>query len=527
MNDNSENEPSPGIRLVELASEVRGHAAIHGDGSVRIRGVRHDSRTVQPGDLFVARKGANVDGASFVADAVSRGAAAILAARETLDPRTVTVPVLFVDDVADGLAIASDVVYGRPSLALDVVGITGTNGKTTCAHLVRAALDGALGRAGCGTIGTLGHSFGSWRAPAVHTTPEADDLARSMSVMRALGATRVAMEVSSHALALGRVRALRFKVAALTNVTRDHLDFHRTMAEYAETKALLFTRLGPDAAVINVDDAFGRVLAARLRVPEVAECDRSPARRAAVFRVTARLGVDESNAEVFPRDVLMGARGIDATVRTPAGTVRIASRLIGAHNLDNLLLSIAIACALEVDVSRAAEALSNATAPPGRLERCDADGDDIVVVVDYAHTPDALARVLDAVRGVARQRVWCVFGCGGDRDPTKRALMGEEVARRAEVAVVTNDNPRTEDPRVIAEAVANGVRAAGLEPWVELDRRRAIAFAIHSATAGDVVLVAGKGHEDYQVVGAVKHPFDDRIEAREALAERRRSRGAG
>ncbi len=497
-----------GLRLDELARELPGINEIAGDAAVRVGGVRHDSRAVRAGDLFVARKGERVDGARFVEDAVSRGASAVMTARGAVDAARLSVPVLYVEDPTRALAYAASAVYGHPSFSLEVVGITGTNGKTTTSHLVRAAVDWALGAPHCGVLGTVGHFFGDWRVEAGHTTPEADDLARAMAEMQARGATHAAMEVSSHALELGRVRAVRFRVAALTNLTQDHLDFHRSMAEYAAAKARLFTELGPGSAVLNVDDPFGRELVGRARAPTV--------------RVSARPGTD---AEIVVRDARVDAGGIHATVRTPHGDVRIDSRLVGAHNLENLLVALGVACALELDLWRAADALSREGGAPGRLERCDTPADDVTVLVDYAHTPDALARVLDAVRAVGARRIVCVFGCGGDRDPTKRGPMGDAVARRADVAVVTSDNPRTEDPRSIAEAVIAGVRGAGGEPIVELDRRKAIDLAVRSASAGDVVVLAGKGHEDYQVVGTVKHPFDDRIEARRALAERRRARG--
>lgn len=504
-------DPPPRLRLDELAREIPQRAVVLGDSSVRIRGIRHDSRRVEPGDLFVARAGARENGARFVADAVARGAVAVMAAHGTVDPRAARVPVVFVDDPALGLAYAASAVYAHPSFSLDVIGITGTNGKTTCAYLTRAAVDGALGRPSCGILGTVGHSFGSWEGPAEHTTPEADDVARAMAAMHSEGATHVAMEVSSHALELGRVRAVRFRVAALTNLTQDHLDFHGSMQAYREAKARLFTEIGPAAAVLNVDDPFGLDLARRVRAPLV--------------RVSARTGSPAAEAEIAPRSVRMDARGIEASIGTPGGVVTIASRLVGAHNLDNLLLSLGVAHALELDLRRAADALSLAPAPPGRLERCDAEGDAVMVLVDYAHTPDALARALDAVRAVAQGRVWCVFGCGGDRDPTKRSPMGKAVAARADVVVITNDNPRSEDPKAIAEAVAAGVREAGGEPLVELDRRRAIDWAIRSASPGDLVLVAGKGHEAYQQVGPLKQPFDDRVEARRALRGRRTPRG--
>lgn len=493
-----------GLRLDELARELPMATRVVGDASVRVTGVRHDSRAVEPGDLFVARKGARSDGARFVHEAILRGAVAVLVAPADGEVASLPVPLLLVDDTATALAYASSAVYGHPSFSLDVVGITGTNGKTTTAHLVRAAVDGALGRPSCGVVGTVGNSFDGWRAEAEHTTPEADVLARTMAAMRGRGATHVAMEVSSHALALGRVRAVRFRVAALTNLTQDHLDFHESMTEYAASKALLFTELGPGAVVLNVDDTFGQRLVTQVRAPLV--------------RVSARVGAD---ADVVPLEASVSARGIRTRVRAPAGEARIESRLVGAHNLENLLLALGIVCALDLDLARAAEALSKEPGAPGRLERCDGDQDDVVVLVDYAHTPDALARALDAVREIATGRVWCVFGCGGDRDRAKREPMGEAVGRRADVAIVSNDNPRTEDPRAIADAVAAGVRTAGKVPIVELDRRKAIEHAVRSASRGDVVLVAGKGHEDYQIVGTVKQPFDDRIEVRRALAERR------
>ncbi len=497
-----------GLRLDDLARSLPFHAEVLGDGAVRVCGVRHDSRAVQPGELFVARKGNTVDGARFVGDALARGAAAVMAAPGSVDAGRVHVPLILVEEPSTALAYAASTVYGDPSRSLDVVGVTGTNGKTTTTHLVRAAIDGALRRPSCGLMGTTGYSFADWAFAAQHTTPESDEIARVMATIRDRGATHLAMEVSSHALQLERVRAVRFRVAALTNVTQDHLDFHGSMRAYADAKASLFLEYAPMSAVLNVDDPLGRDLAARLN--------------GGVVRVSARIG---AQADVVPRVARVDASGIKTTVRTPRGDLTIASRLMGTHNLENLLLALGVAHALELDIEAAANALSAEPAPPGRLERCDVTGDDVTVLVDYAHTPDALKRVLEAVRVIATGRVWCVFGCGGARDATKRAPMGEVVGRGADVAVVTNDNPRTEDPISIAQAVAAGVRNAGIAPVVELDRRRAIQFAVRSATSGDVVLVAGKGHEDYQVVGDVKHPFDDRIEAREALRARRHARG--
>jgi UDP-N-acetylmuramoyl-L-alanyl-D-glutamate--2,6-diaminopimelate ligase len=490
------------LRLGDVARELEG-ARIVGDANVLVHGLHHDSRKVDKGDLFVARKGASHDGAAFVRDAIARGASAIMVSEGTaIDAKGLSV--IYVHDATIGMARAASAVYGHPSFGLDVIGITGTNGKTTTTHLVRAAVDGSAGRLACGVVGTVGYKYADLDEEPTHTTPESDELARVMLAMRQKGATHVAMEVSSIAIELGRVSAVRFACAALTNFTQDHLDFHGTMEAYAAAKKKLFFDLAPGSCVLNVDDALGRSLAKEVRAPVVLTSANKNA-----------------SADVLPIESKLDARGIEAKMRTPQGDVMIQSPLIGAHNLENLATALGIACALGLDVGRAAEALSREKGAPGRLERCDERGDDITVLVDYAHTPDALARVLDALRAVAEARIVCVFGCGGDRDPTKREMMGRAVGERADVAIVTSDNPRTEDPITIARAAANGVRAAGLEPIVEIDRKSAIERAITSAKAKDVVLVAGKGHEHYQIIGTEKYPFDDRVECKAALGKRR------
>lgn len=520
-----------GLRLVELVRELPGAVTLHGDGEVRVRGVHHDSRRVGPGDLFVARRGQTSDGTAFVPRALQQGAVAILAATGAVDPASLPVPSVLVDDVTRGLAYAAAAVYGHPSFSLEVVGITGTNGKTTTAHLVRAAVDGALGTTTCAVLGTVGHWFGAERIPAEHTTPEADEIARVMACFRRAGAGYVAMEASSIALEAGRVAAVRFRVAAFTNFTQDHLDYHHTMEAYGAAKARLFRECGPGAAVINVADPFGARLAADVRAPLVRV---SPV--VATPPVTGQ-GTGAAGAHLAPVRANVSARGIDATLRTPFGELDLQSPLLGAHNLENLMVALGVVHALGLDLERAAAALATVGGAPGRLERCDGAGDDVVVVVDYAHTPDALAKVLLALRRVAPARVICVFGCGGDRDAGKRGPMGEAAATGADVVVITSDNPRTEDPAVIAGAAEVGVarHKASRSPdeltrgasgyTMELDRGSAIALAIAAAAPRDVVLVAGKGHEDYQVVGTEKRPFDDRAECRRALAERRAGRG--
>jgi UDP-N-acetylmuramoyl-L-alanyl-D-glutamate--2,6-diaminopimelate ligase len=517
-----------GMTLAEVAREIPGRSAIQGDAGRRVLGVQHDSRRVLPGDLFVVRRGAQHDARAFVPAALERGAVALLAEEGLaleLGERVPSVPVLRVADVKDGLAWAAAAVYGHPAFALEIIGVTGTNGKTTTTHLLRAAIDGSLGKELCGVVGTVGHSFAGRRIEAAHTTPEADELARILAVMKKRGATHAAMEVSSIALVLRRALAIRFRVAAFTNLTQDHLDFHGSMEAYAAAKTELFTTMAPGLGVVCVDGELGRSIA------KTAKCD--------ILRVRTSPPRSAGDADVFPESVETGPGGMRILARLPGRSVTMETRLVGAHNVENLLVTMGIVVALELDVDRAAAALATESGAPGRLERCDEPGDDVVVLVDYAHTPDALGRVLEAVRGVSRGRVVCVFGCGGDRDPTKRGPMGRAVAERADVAVVTSDNPRTEDPAKIAEPVEAAVLACGLPRLgaaefaagergykVELDRRTAIAFAIAHAQPGDVVLVAGKGHEDYQIIGTDKRPFDDRIEAQKALERRRAAKKA-
>ena len=503
-----------GLSLAELGRELRGSVDIVGDAHVRVTGVHHDSRRVSAGDLFVARRGGSQDGTKFVDDALRRGAVAVLAERAPL--AGLSVPQIIVGDERTAMAFAAEAVYGHPAFSLEIVGITGTNGKTTTSHLVRAAIDAAVGEPSCGIVGTLGHSFGDWSVPAAHTTPEADELSRVLLAMRERKAAHVVMEVSSIALELKRVEAIRFRVAAFTNLTQDHLDFHKSMDAYGAAKARLFLDFGPGGAVVNVDDPFGRALAERLQRP---------------IRTSAR---DDFDAEVVPTFTSLDRHALKARFRTPSGKVDIESRLVGGHNLENIATALGIVCALELDVERAAMGLSAYAGVPGRLERCDAPGDDVTVLVDYAHTPDALVRALAATRTASEGRLFCVFGCGGDRDASKRGPMGRAAALGADIVVVTSDNPRTEDPALIAAAAAAGARAEGLSDLaaselgvaargllVEVDRERAIDLAVLAAAPGDAILIAGKGHEDYQVVGHQKLPFDDRVVARAALGRRR------
>ena len=462
----------------------------------RIVGVAHDSRAVEDGFLFAAVPGASVDGARFAAGAVERGAAAVLCERELDLP----VPQIIVRDARRGLAHAAQRVYGDPTRRLTLVGVTGTNGKTSTTWLVDAALrwlgaDPAL-------LGTISARLGDEAVPAQHTTPEADDLARFAASAAERGAGYLTMEVSSHGLALHRVDGARFAVAAFTNLSRDHLDFHGTLAEYEAAKTRLFTELDPGVSVVCVDDDAGR------RVAAVA--------RGRLLRVSTQ---PERAAEIWAQSTEFRADGTEAQVSVEGTLLPLRSALVGPHNLQNTLVALGCLVGLGVEPSEAVEALAHASAAPGRFEAVPSPGGP-TVLVDYAHTPDALARALEALRPLTPGRLFCVFGCGGDRDQGKRPKMGEAAARGADMVMVTSDNPRTEQPKAIVDAILPGVEAGGQQRVdelsgargyaVEVDRARAIEFALRAARPDDVVLIAGKGHEDYQIVGTEKHHFDDR-----------------
>jgi UDP-N-acetylmuramoyl-L-alanyl-D-glutamate--2,6-diaminopimelate ligase len=508
--------PSRGTTLGELA-RVLGAVDVQGDAGVVVTGVRQDSRHVSAGELFAVRSGARTSGWIYVGDAIARGAAAVMAERATMAESSKAVaslgiPVIVVADVRDAIARAAHFVYGDPTRALDVVAITGTNGKTTTSMLVCRALEASAQRPGL--MGTLGYRFEDLVIDAAFTTPEADEIARIAAMMLAKGASHLVMEISSHALSQKRAEGLRVRVAAFTNLTQDHLDFHGSMEAYGEAKARLFFDFAPAASVVNVDDPFGSALAERIAHERGAT---------SLYTVSSQVG---AGADVVPLKLELGAKRTSVRVRTRSGELDLVTNLIGAHNLANVLLCIGVSSALGLDLERVAAALENVVVP-GRLERCDGPGDDVVVAVDYAHTPDALdsvLAVLDSLRRAAAGRLVCVFGCGGDRDPSKREPMGRAVAKWADVAVVTTDNARSEDPAAIARAILPGLVGAP-KVVVELDRTRAIADTILQAKAGDVLLIAGKGHETYQIVGGVTRHFDDREEARRALAERQKRAG--
>ncbi len=470
-----------------------------------VTGIAYDSRKVAPGDLFVAVVGLKQDGRRFVGDALGRGASAVVLEGPDILDGSATGRVI-VPSTRDALARLADAYFGRPSGALTVVGITGTNGKTTTSLLVDALLR-AGGRA-TGVVGTIEYRIGTERLPAGQTTPEAVELQSLLARMVERGVAGVAMEVSSHALALHRVDGIEFDVAVFTNLTQDHLDFHGTLDAYRAAKARLFRLLAAGrkphrAAVINTDDPAGPAMVAGLDVPAVS------------FGLGA-------GAMVRPKRFASGVDGIRMDVDTPRGRVEIASRLVGEHNVMNLLGAVGVGLALEMNLGAIAAALAGVSAVPGRFERVEA-GQPFLVAVDYAHTPDALERVLATARKLVEGdgRLAVVFGCGGDRDRGKRPLMGEIAARLADRVWVTSDNPRSEVPEAIVADIVAGIPAAATGRHAAIaDRRGAIRAALEWARAGDVIVIAGKGHETYQIIGSRVLAFDDRAEARAVLRER-------
>ncbi len=475
-----------------------------GDDTLTITDVTHDSRQVRPGTLFVAIKGEKFDAHEFVAQVRAQGAAGIISERES--------PVAFegawvqVANARSALAQAAAELHGQPSRALQLVGITGTNGKTTTAHLVAAMVEAAGHKVAL--LGTVGYRIGAETFAAKHTTPEASDIQRFLRRAVTAGCRVAVMECSSQALDLHRCDALEFAVAVFTNLTRDHLDYHKTMAEYFAAKRRLFdgrTGSRPAAAVVNIDDPYGAEL-----VRELAGTDVK----------LWRYGHGAS-ADVTAHEIEFTLTGMRFRLRTPDGERAVESPLVGAPHIYNILAAVATGRALGFDVDELTRAIATCTGAPGRFERVAHEGD-FAVVVDYAHTDDALRNVLKTARAVVtRGRVITVFGCGGDRDRSKRAPMGEAAATLSDVVILTSDNPRTEDPEQILADVETGLRAVG-KPYLKfVDRRAAIHRAIAEAQTGDVVLIAGKGHEDYQIIGTETIHFDDKEVAREALAARR------
>lgn len=488
----------------ELVSLMR-QGRIVGSGAARISGIQHDSRQVQPGDLFCAIPGFRTDGHLYCPEAAHRGAAAFMVEREEALPKGAAG--IVVVNARTALASVADVFYGHPSGRLWMVGVTGTNGKTTTTHLVRAVLEGS--DVPCGLTGTLHTLIGPETFKVVHTTPEAPDLQRILRHMADRGMRAAVMEVSSHALALSRVDGVDYDVGVFTNLTQDHLDFHKDFESYFRAKALLFERLGqgpdkgPKAAVLNGDDPYASRLAKLVRVPVLT------------------YGLSEG-ADVRATQVQITSRGVQFLAIFPGGAEQpVSFGMPGRFNVLNALAAMAAGHVYGLTPEIMAESLTRYPGVPGRFERID-EGQPFSVIVDYAHTPDGLANALTTAREFAIGKIGLVFGAGGDRDRTKRPLMGEVAGRLADWTILTADNPRSEDPLEIIHEIESGIRRVGGRWQVELDRERAIRQAVTQSQPGDVLLIVGKGHETYQIYRDGTIHFDDREVARQVLREIKR-----
>jgi UDP-N-acetylmuramoyl-L-alanyl-D-glutamate--2,6-diaminopimelate ligase len=488
------------LRLGDLVKDLPG-AELHGDPALEIGSVTHDSRRCDEGAIFVAIRGLAADGHDFIDAARKKGAAAVVSE----EPPRADVPWVRVSDARGALAGLSAAVLGHPSRELQLVGVTGTNGKTTTAYMI----DSALRESGhtVGLIGTVEYRIGDRVARAVRTTPEASDLQSYLRQMVGAGCKHAVLEVSSHSLALQRVSGVGFDVGVFTNLSRDHLDFHGDMDAYFAAKRILFDELLSEGgrAVVNVDDDHGAELARTTPHP-VSSCSLSP------------------GADLTAEEVRLSLDGTRFRARTPAGVFEVQTPLLGRFNVLNALCAFGAGLALGLSPDAVQRGIASLKGVPGRIERVDV-GQDFTVLVDYAHTDDALKNLLETVRELNPRRLITVFGCGGDRDRSKRPLMGAVAARLSDVVVLTSDNPRSEPPEAIIEEVRRGIPSARAdETQVIVDRREAIAYALALGREGVVVVIAGKGHETHQVLRDRTVPFDDRQVVREALA---RPAGAG
>jgi UDP-N-acetylmuramoyl-L-alanyl-D-glutamate--2,6-diaminopimelate ligase len=510
-------------KLGDLLRGIPG-ASLQGDPKTLVTGISCDSRRIARGDLFAAIPGAKADGAAYIPQALAAGAAAVLTAK----PIALPAPTIVAPDVRLVMGCLAARLFDHPDHRVEILAVTGTNGKTTITYLLESILAAAGLRPA--VIGTVNYRFGSRVHPSENTTPESLDILRMVAEMEERGATHVILEVSSHALHQRRVSGLRLRRAIFTNLTRDHLDYHRDLEDYFQAKRSLFSEVIagkwacdapvadlPPLAVLNLDNESGRRLMSELGALSI------PRRSFGLARL----------ADVRAKDVESSRAGIKATVISPEGRLQLHSPLVGAHNLENILAAVALTLAMGIDKEAVEAGVAALARVPGRLEPvANAEGFDILV--DYAHTPDALAHAVATCRDLKPNRLIAVFGCGGDRDRGKRPVMGRIAVESCDFTVVTSDNPRTEDPlAIVAEILAGieGLPARRLEPGerpapgekaylVEPDRRAAIRAAVRAAAAGDLILIAGKGHEDYQLLRSGKIHFDDREEAAKALKER-------
>ncbi len=484
--------------LEEMIARIS-DVVVSGNPRVPISGIAYDSRAVETGSLFVAIKGEKADGNRYVGAAIRRGAAAF--ASESVPGEGMGIPALKVADARKFLAEAALVFFEDPTRQLELAAVTGTNGKTTATFLLdsifrHAKLNSCL-------AGTIGMRIGEHPFPSLHTTPEAPDLLSFLRRAVDEGCTHGTLEVSSHALVFKRVYGARFAVGIFTNLTPEHLDFHRDMESYYRAKRLLFASEGGNRiehAVINVDDTYGRRLAAEVTCPVVR------------YGFTA-----EADVHVLSQESRID--GCRLNIATPGGELTVRSHLAGRPNIYNIMASIGAAFRMGIEPDRISDGIEALEGVPGRMERVDL-GQAFSVIVDYAHTPDALENLLKTLSALSHGKVITVFGCGGDRDRTKRPVMGEIAGRMSSLAVATSDNPRSEDPSAILAEIEPGLRKASARYELIPDRRKAIEFALSEARQGDLVVIAGKGHEDCQIIGTEVCPFDDRAVARELILRR-------
>jgi UDP-N-acetylmuramoyl-L-alanyl-D-glutamate--2,6-diaminopimelate ligase len=484
--------------LHELLRQLDSGLSFDSIPNVPITAIVDDSRRVIPGSLFIARPGTKTDGARFVADAATRGAAAILT-QNRIDG--CDLPQILIQDAASATPLLAHAFFGQPTRKIKVLGVTGTNGKTTTTYLVRHLLS-KIGRR-CGLIGTVEIDDGKTTAEAAMTTPGAIELAGLLATMRDNGCQSCAMEVSSHALHQHRTAGIEFAAAAFTNLTGDHLDYHKTMDAYADAKAMLFEGLNDQAiAVVNAED------------PHASRMVRDTSGR------IIRFGLNQK-ADYQARDIAVTAQGSHFVLVTPDGQANVQMQLIGRHNIENALTAAALVGeTFGLSVHQIAAGLKDAHGAPGRLQAV-RSGQPFAVLVDYAHTDDALKNVLSALRPLAHGKLRVLFGCGGDRDRTKRPRMARTAVKFADLVIITSDNPRTENPQGIIDEILAGIPAdKSTSVVVEPDRRRAIELALMDAQAGDIILLAGKGHENYQIIGTEKRHFDDVEEANRVLNDR-------
>ena len=471
-----------------------------GNSGVSVQGIAYDSRSAQKGDIFVAVKGEKTDGARYIADAVAKGAAAV--ASETPPGGVITVPCIKVKDARKFLADISHAFYSCPCAALKLAAVTGTKGKTTTVWLIDSILERA-GLASC-LAGTIEMRIRGERFASVHTTPEAPDIDRFFHQAIERGCTHGSLEVSSHALALKRVYGAKFTTGVFTNLSHDHLDFHGSMETYYQAKKMLFTPENGneiETAIINTDDSFGRRLAGEIKTPVIT------------------FGFN-SSADIHAADWRSRLDGTDLVLDTPEGEIAFHSRLVGRTNAYNIMAATGAALGLGLTVEQIRAGVEALSGVPGRMERVDG-GQDFLVVVDYAHTPASLENLLETAKQLPHRKLIAVFGCGGDRDRAKRPVMGEIAARISDIAIVTSDNPRFEDPEAIIREIEPGLKEGSAECGINPDRRSAIQEAISMAGKDDIVIIAGKGHETYQIVGDERLPFDDREIALKQLGVRR------